>query len=367
MTASLDVVRSLDALRPLREAWDALAATSRSPLLEYDWFMSCAETFHREQDLRVVVARANGSLSAIAPLACEFEGFGRRLVLLGATVLHEPGGWLFSSDEALASLIGRVAELNHPLLLQRIAAASPLCRMLPDLSKPRAITFVRETTPSLAVPTSGAWDDYYRQLSSRIRSNLPRLRRRVAREVGPLDVSERYPTPAEVDAVLNAFAAIERSGWKGRKGSSLAQRPDLSGFFRRYCRRAAERGRLRVMTLSFGANTAAMELSIEAYNRIWQLKIGFSDAFARYYPGLQLTEASIHAAFSRHLDAYEFLGVAEPWEERWRPDERGCRLVVSYPLTARGMAYACRDFAGAVVRRARSQAASLAMTSELWA
>ena len=35
--------------------------------------MSCAETFHREQDLRVVVARANGNLSAIAPLACEIE------------------------------------------------------------------------------------------------------------------------------------------------------------------------------------------------------------------------------------------------------------------------------------------------------
>jgi CelD/BcsL family acetyltransferase involved in cellulose biosynthesis len=364
---SVEVVRSLDALRPLREAWDALAVSNGSPLLEYDWFISCAETFHREQDLRVVVARSNGSLEGVAPLACEFEGFARRLVLLGATALHEPGGWLFASDAALASLIERVSSLNHPLMLQRIAAESPLCRMLPQISKPRAISFVRVTTPSLGVPTTGAWNDYYGRLSSRITSNLPRLRRRVARDVGPVSVVERYPAAAEVDAVLNAFAAVERSGWKGRKGSSLAQRPDLSGFFRRYCRRAAERGRLRVMTLSFGANTAAMELSIEAYKRIWQLKIGFSDAFARYYPGLQLTEASIHAAFARQLDAYEFLGVAEAWEERWRPDERGCRLVVSYPLNAHGMVYACRDFAGAVVRRARSQAAAIAMTSELWA
>ncbi len=124
---------------------------------------------------------------------------------------------------------------------------------------------------------------------------------------------------------------------------------------------------LSVMTLSFGAHTAAVELSVEAYQRIWQLKIGFSDAFGRYYPGLQLTEASIRAAFARHLDAYEFLGVAEAWEERWRPDARGCRLVVSYPLNAYGMVNACRDLAGAVVRQARLQAAAIAMTSALWA
>jgi CelD/BcsL family acetyltransferase involved in cellulose biosynthesis len=365
--SDVDVIRSLDQLRSLREAWDALAAAGGSPLLEYDWFLSCAETFHREADLRVVVIRSRGSLAAVAPLACELEGFGRRLVLLGATVLHEPGGWLFASDDALSALIGQVAALNHPLVLQRIAAASPLCRMLPDLSRPRAIAFVRETAPSLGVATSGAWDDYHRGLSSRITSNLPRLRRRAAREIGPMTVTERYPAPGDVDALLNGFAAIERSGWKGRKGSSLAQRPDLSGFFRRYCRRAAERGRLRVMTLTFGADTAAMELSIEAYERIWQLKIGFNDAFARYYPGLQLTEASIRAAFDRRLQSYEFLGVAEPWEARWRPDQRACRLLLSYPRTARGMVYACRDLAGAVVRRARSQAAALAMTSEFWA
>ena len=361
---SVDVVRSLDQLRSLREAWDALAAASGSPLLEYDWFMSCAETFHREEDLRVVVAKSSGSLAGVAPLACEFEGFARRLVLLGATVLHEPSGWLFSSDDAVAGLIGRVGELKHPVMLQRISAASPLCRLLPALCKP-AISFVRPMTPSLAVATSGAWDDYYGQLSSRITSNLPRLRRKVTRDIGPMHVVERYPAPLDVDAVLNAFAAIEQSGWKGRRGSSLSQRPDLSGFFRRYCRRAAQRGRLRVMTLAFGTNTAAMELSVEVYKRIWQLKIAFNDAFARYYPGLQLTEASIHAAFARRLDAYEFLGVAEPWEERWRPDERGCRLIVSYPLNARGMVYACKDLAGAMVRRARSQATSLALTSEL--
>jgi CelD/BcsL family acetyltransferase involved in cellulose biosynthesis len=176
---------------------------------------------------------------------------------------------------------------------------------------------------------------------------------------------ESYPAAGEVDAVLNAFAAVERSGWKGRRGASLAKRPDLRGFFRRYCRRAAERKRLRVMALSFGAEAAAMELSVEAYDRIWQLKIRYCDAFAQYYPGLLVTEASVRSSLDRHLEAYEFLGVAEPWEQRWQPDERDCRLVASYPLSARGMVGACRDVAGAVVRHARSRAAALVTASEI--
>jgi hypothetical protein len=54
-----------------------------------------------------------------------------------------------------------------------------------------------------------------------------------------------------------------------------------------------------VTTLSFGSNVAAVELSVEAYRRMWQLKIGSNDALAKFYPGLHLTEASIRSAFER--------------------------------------------------------------------
>jgi CelD/BcsL family acetyltransferase involved in cellulose biosynthesis len=171
-----------------------------------------------------------------------------------------------------------------------------------------------------------------------------------------LEIVEQQPQPSQVDDVLETLITVEDSGWKGRQGSSLARRPDLREFFRRYCRRAASRGRLRVATLSFGASVAAVELSIDAFDRLWQLKIGYHEAVAQYYPGLQLTAASIRAAFERGLEAYEFLGSAEAWEERWRPQPRFYQALLVYPFNAAGVVTACKDFAGAMWRRAQKHA-----------
>ena len=195
---------------------------------------------------------------------------------------------------------------------------------------------------------------YYAGLSSQITSNLRRLRRKAEKAFGLAAIVRRVPNPSEVDALLEQFIAVEGSGWKGRSGSALSKRADLSDFFRRYGRRAAAQGRLRVATLSFGGQTAAVELSVEAYQRMWQLKIGYSDALSQYYPGLQLTEASIRDTFQQGLEAYEFLGSAAAWEERWQPDVRHYRMLAVYPLNPIGVFTGCRDLAGMMWRRAQA-------------
>lgn len=341
------MVRSIQQLEAIRDAWDALAAPSGSPLLEHDWFMSCAEAFHPEQDLQVITAWKGDTLSGVAPLVRE----GGRLVILGGSRLHEPSDWLFSCGEALSDLVDRAIDVGHPLILQRMRADSAAVRELSRLPRMRALTAVRPSADSLAVITQGTWDAYHAGLSSRITTNLRRLRRKAEKALGPMTVAQSSPTPADVDAHLETVVAVEGSGWKGRRGSSLAGRADLRDFFRRYCRRAAAKGRLRVSTLSIGAHVAAVELSVEACRRVWQLKIGYQESLATYYPGLQLTEASIRSAFERKLDAYEFLGSAAEWEERWRPETRRYRLVAVYPVTAIGLVGACRDVAGTVWRR----------------
>lgn len=338
------MVRPLDSLS---EAWDALAAGSRSPLLDHDWFMSCAEAFHREGDLRVVTTWRGNTLTGVAPLVCE----GGRLTILGSSRLYEPADWLYSSREALPELVDRVLALRQPIVLHRIPADSLVARAFASLSAWRAVSAVHASADTLAVNTRGSWEAYYAGLSSRITSNLRRLRRKAEKAMGPMTVVQAIPTPAEVDAHLETVVAIEGSGWKGRRGSSLGARADLRDFFRRYCWRASEKGRLRVSTLSFGTRTAAVELSVEAYRRLWQLKIGYQESVAQYYPGLHLTEASIRSAFAQGLESYEFLGSAAEWEERWRPEARRYRAIAVYPVTVTGLMGACGDVAGALWRR----------------
>ncbi len=238
------------------------------------------------------------------------------------------------------------------MILQRIPAGSTLCNVLATFPRHRALTVVRSTAASLAVPTRGTWDDYYASLSSQITSNLPRVRKKAEKALGPMTVERLDPKPSEVDELLESVVAVEASGWKGRRGSALASRADLRGFFRCYCHRAAEKGRLRVSRLSFGSHVAAVELSLEAYARMWQLKIGYQHQLASFYPGLHLTESSIRSTFERGLDAYEFLGSATAWEENWRPEMRRYQTLAVYPVTAGGLVGACRDLVSALWRHA---------------
>lgn len=346
------MLRSIRQLEAIRDEWDGVAAAFRTPLLEHDWFLSCAEAFHRESDLRVITVSERQSLTGAVPLVREASPGGSRLMLLGESRLYEPSGWVFASPGALGELAERVIGLGEPMVMQRLDADSPICGVLAALSPRRAITAVRGLTTSLTVVMRGTWDSYYAALSSHVTGNLPRLRRKAEREIGAMRFERVSPAPGDVDTLLDTFVRVEGSGWKGQRGSALAARTELRAFFRAYCRRAAGRGRLRVTTLSFGSNVAAMEIAVEAYNRLWQLKIGYNDALARFYPGLHLTRHSIEAAFEGRLDAYEFLGSAAPWEQRWAPDERRYRLLAVYPTTAAGVITGCRDIAGAVWRRA---------------
>jgi CelD/BcsL family acetyltransferase involved in cellulose biosynthesis len=348
------MARSIRQLEALRDEWNALAAPLRTPLMEHDWFLSCAEAFCAEPNLRVLTVRERQTLTGVAPLARESASSGARLMLLGSAKLYEPSGWLFAGDAAVADLADQAVRTGLPLVMQRVPVDSPLVLAMTAIPSHRAVTSVRGTTTSLAVSVRGSWDAYYAGLSSHITGNLRRLRKKAERDLGRMQVTHAEPAAAEVDRHLDDLVRVEGSGWKGRAGSSLQQRPDLLDFFRRYCRRAADARRLRVTTVAFGAQLAAVELSVEAHGRMWQLKIGFHDALAAYYPGLHLTEASIRNAFARGLEAYEFLGSAAPWEERWASDTRTYATVATYPLSATAVFTVCRDLAGYAWRRAHA-------------
>ena len=209
-------VSPLDALH---DEWQALAADLQTPLLDHDWFLSCAEAFHAGSDLRILTARRGGQLMGVAPLVEERLPTGRRVMQLGVSRLYEPSDWLCASAEAASDLSSQALALGPPLVLQRLPASSAAAHALRSRSWRHGVTLVRSTASALAVPTNGNWDTYYAGLSSQIRSNLKRVRRKAEAALGPMTVEHRTPALSEVDALLEAFVVIEGSGWKGRRGS----------------------------------------------------------------------------------------------------------------------------------------------------
>lgn len=331
-----EVIRSFHAFDALREKWNDLADHLERPLLRHEWFACCAHAFHDDGDLRVVVVRRGGQLVAAAPLVRVRAMTRDRLELLGVSALYEPSGLLYADEDALAELIQRTVDLGLPLLFGRVEADSPLRPILSLQRARRALAFQRITHPSLAVVNRGSWEAYTQGLSSKWIQNLKRLRKRAAEQFGAVTTETLAPGAGEVDTLLDTVMQVEASGWKGRRGSAMLRKEWIGRFFRLYARHAAARGELRVSLLRFGSRVAAVELALEAHRRLWQLKIGYQEPLAKYSPGLMLTHDTLSYAFSRNLDAFEFLGSAEPWQERWHPVPRHYATILVYPVSWRG-------------------------------
>ena len=55
----IEIITDRDALAELKAEWDELANRFGSPLLEYDWFMSCLETINRNNQIKIVLVKSN--------------------------------------------------------------------------------------------------------------------------------------------------------------------------------------------------------------------------------------------------------------------------------------------------------------------
>ena len=87
----------------------------------------------------------------------------------------------------------------------------------------------------------------------------------------------------------------------------------------------------------------AMQLAVERANRLWLLKIGYDEEFARCSPGqLLMLEVMRHAAHDG-LAAVEFLGSEAPWTRAWTRHERPCVAAAFYPRRARSALPLVRD------------------------
>jgi hypothetical protein len=258
------------------ELWDALAREEASPVVQLSWARAWAETVGRGRTARFAVGDG-----ALLPLVTR----GPSLELLGERELFEPGDVL-GDPRAL-----RLPRL--PFLLRRV---------------PPSLAFLGRATAAPGAPVLR----FPHEPSSRRASDLRRAERRAGETT--VDVSR---DPAALD---EAFA-VEARSWKGREGTALASDPERGAFYRRYAELSAAAGELRVSFRRKDGRAIAMQIAVERAQRIWLLKIGYDEEFARASPGQLLIRATIEDAEARGLEALEFLGTASAWTRAWTKEE----------------------------------------------
>jgi CelD/BcsL family acetyltransferase involved in cellulose biosynthesis len=328
---SKDHVRSVtyDALAPLADEWEELAEEfDAPPFVRLGWIAAWWEAFGTGR-LQLCVVLRQGRLVGIAPM------YRHRRTLRSTSNAHTPEFGLLAVDEAVAdALAAHIYAGTRRVLVELVASTDDAAR-LRSAARDVGYRFVRRAplrSPVLEI--EGQWDDYERSLGRRIMTDLRRRARRLADFGVPAvdvhDGRERLPE------LLDAAFALEHSGWKAARGTSIEARPETKLFYTSVARWAAERGWLRLAFLTVGGRAVAFQYGLEHARTYYFLKGGYDRAFARFAPGRLLLQRMIERAFTESLTRFEFLGADEPWKLEWTQGVRERVTVDAFAPSALG-------------------------------
>ena len=334
---TIRILESGAALARHSDGWQRLADRVGQPFLSSDYLLSAIEAFHLRDTLRIVVLESGGDLVAAAPLVLVRRNLHWALELIGTPRLMDPTGFLHDSPASLRELVAAVSALGYPIHLRGVAAdGETLEAVRRGLRQEGGVVVTHDPRVSAAVLIRGDWASYQASLTPKMRQDLRRFQSR-AQAIGRPEFAWSAPSSGDAEGLVGAFLALEASGWKAREPGALVRAAPLRAFYAALITRAAARGTLRVATLHLDEAPAAMLWALEAYDRLWLLKMAYQDRVARISPGVLLMRFVLRTAHDLRLDAVEFLADDALWQQRWQPVARCYTSALAVPLTARGL------------------------------
>lgn len=252
-----------------------------------------------------------GAIIGLVPVTSAWRALRLPLPLLvSADPYHSLGTPLLdrdAADAAAAGLLDRARDAGaHALLLRYLpldgAAAQAFGRVLRARNlQARPLTSYVRASLDATRPADAVLRD---ALGAKRLKELRRLRSRLGEHgVVNFTVAQRAD---QVAAGFDRFLALEASGWKGRRGSALAQQADAAARLRRAAIALASRGQCEIVTLSAGARAVAAGIVLRHRDRAFFFKIGIDAALAKYSLGAQLT-----VELTRHLCADPQIAMAD--------------------------------------------------------
>ena len=337
---------SSDKIASIADEWRSLSnggSNCTEPFLQPEWFIAYSRSFGSEQPSHLVTVRDGDSLTGILPLissrfflskipaktlsslsgihSCRFD------------MIHGNGDASQIADSIWSSLRERsdwdVIETHD------VPADGSFMHILKHAQRDGFLTGTWSTrkSPYLSLP-SGESDPFancpssYKSFRHRLKSKLRKL------EVTGR-VSFNLHTTGEQDA-LAQFLKLESSGWKGANRSAIASDPSRMLFYSTIFDECAERGGLRMYSLTLDSKPIAMHLGIQMNDCYYAPKVAYDENFAAFSPGQLLVKHVIADLHSSGFKKYDFLGPRAPWKSVWTEHVREHQNCYIFRPTLKG-------------------------------
>lgn len=343
-------IRNRAGFAALEGEWDALVQHTRDEIFYRHAFLRVwIDNFAPRASLRILTARDDQArLVAALPL------FEERTHLYGVPVRQLSG--TANPHSCRFDLIAEAPEEAAPAFLAYLCADRgwdvlrltdipaggrgwALHRAAADSGLPNG-TWESLRSPYLPLPGSVA--ELQASLHAKFKANL-RRRRKKLEERGKVTF-ERVEGGPGLAAALEEGFHLEQSGWKGARGTAIAQDAATRGFYTELARTASYEGKLRLFFLRLEGRAVAFHYGLEHQGRYLLLKPGYDESLRDCSPGQLLMERVIEDCVARGLSELDFLGPDMVWKRDWTDSVRVHTWLYVFRDTALGRALRAAKF-----------------------
>ncbi len=312
----IKIINNIDELETIKKDCNYLADKIKMPLLRYEWIKNCAGILSPGERLSIIIYEDGGEIKAIVPFVLKKSLLFKRLEIIGASVHKEPCGFLYNDEQSLKNILKEIVNTGISISVRGIKSCSLEAACLNSILEEKKLKFVINNAGIPYLPVIGTWEKFRSGISASRRSSLRRLRK-IAGSYGNLKSEIISPGPDELNEMMEEVFSIEAANWKKRMGTAMQYNSRLGIFFKSYAKELASLGYLRLCFLRIDNQTVAVQMDIEYAQRLWLLKIGFNEKWAKCSPGIILMDDVIKYAFDKKLKSVEFLGSDESWLHIW--------------------------------------------------
>jgi CelD/BcsL family acetyltransferase involved in cellulose biosynthesis len=250
----------------------------------------CANTFNHPDWIRAVSAQIQGASFVTVPAtglprltaACVKKTWPLRHADTWTTSMFNSGlpaaGLAPTPSDALALLDAT----ETPFLFRNLPVEHPTTKALLG-SASQAKILKRWQRAGLNL--TGSFDDWMQSnFDQKRRKELKRLRARLS-EQGKLE-SISLQKDEDITPFLKAFLKLEAEGWKGKRGTAIANSPETARGLEAGLDVMHKAGRLLFWQIKFNDEPIAALFALTDDGEVTLGKIAYAESFAKYSPGV---------------------------------------------------------------------------------
>jgi len=310
--------------------WDTLQRECANlPFLESGFLKPLLEEFGTGQELLAFGIEDDKPCTAAILTKCRFglwQTFQPSQLPLGAWVSHTDDNLAEQAKSLLRALPG----INLNLSLTQI---DTLYQPRPE-EEPCIKTM--DYIDTAWVDIDQPFDTYWEARGKNLKTNTRKQRTKLQTENVTVCL-ECVTQPEAVAQAIEDYGTLESAGWKGKDGTAVHPDNAQGRFYRKMLENFCALGRGRIYRYRFNDMVVAMDLCIEAGDRIVILKTAYDETYKTVSPSTLMRQDEFRELFDTgKFKRIEFYGKVMEWHTRWAEHSRTIYHLTAYrsPLLA---------------------------------